>query len=70
MIVPNYMPPIFLVPRPHPFTHTHSPPTHPHAQAEIRKKIKRCKTDSGFDSIEWGNPERPEATNLLNIYQV
>ena len=33
----------------------------------IRNKIKRCKTDS-FQGIEWDNPERPEATNLLNIY--
>jgi tryptophanyl-tRNA synthetase len=33
----------------------------------IRDKIKRCKTDV-FDGIEWNNPERPEATNLLNIY--
>mmetsp|Transcript_19196 Transcript_19196/g.44462 ORF Transcript_19196/g.44462 Transcript_19196/m.44462 type:complete len:440 (-) Transcript_19196:68-1387(-) len=33
----------------------------------IRDKIKRCKTDS-FEGIEWDNPERPEATNLLNIF--
>lgn len=33
----------------------------------IRDKIKRCKTDS-LKGIEWDNPERPEATNLLNIY--
>lgn len=33
----------------------------------IRDKIKRCKTDA-FEGIEWDNPERPEATNLLNIY--
>jgi tryptophanyl-tRNA synthetase len=33
----------------------------------IREKIKRCKTDS-FEGIEWDNPDRPEATNLLNIY--
>eukprot|EP00546_Thalassionema_frauenfeldii_P010033 CAMPEP_0178923640 /NCGR_PEP_ID=MMETSP0786-20121207/16856_1 /TAXON_ID=186022 /ORGANISM="Thalassionema frauenfeldii, Strain CCMP 1798" /LENGTH=416 /DNA_ID=CAMNT_0020598207 /DNA_START=212 /DNA_END=1462 /DNA_ORIENTATION=+ len=33
----------------------------------IRDKIKRCKTDP-FEGIEWDNPERPEATNLLNIY--
>eukprot|EP00967_Tisochrysis_lutea_P067413 scaffold88028_cov32-Tisochrysis_lutea.AAC.2 len=34
---------------------------------EIRRKIKRCKTDSvkgvGYD------PERPEANNLLGIYE-
>lgn len=33
----------------------------------IRDKIKRCKTDS-LPGIEWDNPERPEATNLLNIF--
>lgn len=33
----------------------------------IRDKIRRCKTDS-FEGIEWDNPDRPEATNLLNIY--
>lgn len=33
----------------------------------IRNKIKRCKTDA-FQGIEWDNPERPESTNLLNIY--
>ena len=34
----------------------------------IMKKIKRCKTDA-FSGLEWDNPDRPEATNLLNIYQ-
>lgn len=34
----------------------------------IAKKIKRCKTDA-FTGLEWGNPDRPEATNLLTIYQ-
>lgn len=33
----------------------------------IRDKIKRCKTDA-LPGIEWDNPERPEATNLLNIF--
>ena len=33
----------------------------------IRDKIKRCKTDA-IKGLEWNNPERPEATNLLNIY--
>ena len=33
----------------------------------IRDKIKRCKTDAEM-GIEWDNPHRPEATNLLNIY--
>lgn len=34
---------------------------------EIRDKIKRCKTDA-IVGLEWENPDRPEATNLLNIY--
>jgi tryptophanyl-tRNA synthetase len=34
----------------------------------IRDKIKRCKTDS-LPGVEWDNPERPESTNLLNIYK-
>jgi len=33
----------------------------------IRDKIKKCKTDS-VQGMEWDNPERPEATNLLNIF--
>lgn len=33
----------------------------------IRDKIKRCKTDA-IQGLEWDNPDRPEATNLLNIY--
>eukprot|EP00899_Mesostigma_viride_P000964 jgi/Mesvir1/10869/Mv14210-RA.1 len=36
---------------------------------DIAQKIKRCKTDS-FVGMELDNPERPECTNLLNIYQV
>lgn len=32
-------------------------------------QIKRCKTDS-FTTLEWDNPERPEATNLLTMYQL
>ena len=35
--------------------------------ATIRDKIKRCKTDAVV-GLEWDNPDRPEATNLLNIY--
>lgn len=35
----------------------------------IRQKIKRCKTDS-IAELEWGNPERPEANNLLTLYQL
>ena len=34
----------------------------------IRSKVKKCKTDA-LQGLEWDNPERPEATNLLNIYQ-
>ena len=34
----------------------------------IRDKIKKCKTDA-VKGLEWDNPERPEATNLLNIFQ-
>ena len=34
----------------------------------IARKIKKCKTDQ-FEGLEWDNPERPECTNLLNIYQ-
>jgi tryptophanyl-tRNA synthetase len=33
----------------------------------IRDKIKKCKTDA-VKGLEWGNPDRPEATNLLSIY--
>uniref|UniRef100_A0A0G4G8M3 tryptophan--tRNA ligase n=1 Tax=Chromera velia CCMP2878 TaxID=1169474 RepID=A0A0G4G8M3_9ALVE len=33
----------------------------------IVKKIKGSKTDC-FEGIEYGNPDRPEATNLLNIF--
>lgn len=33
----------------------------------IQNKIKRCKTDAVV-GLEWDNPQRPEATNLLNIY--
>lgn len=33
----------------------------------IAQKIKKCKTDV-YKGIEWDNPERPEATNLLNMY--
>ena len=34
----------------------------------IASKIKKAKTDT-FEGLELGNPERPEATNLLTIYQ-
>lgn len=32
-------------------------------------QLKRCKTDM-FQGLEWDNPDRPECTNLLTIYQV
>jgi tryptophanyl-tRNA synthetase len=35
---------------------------------EIIKKLKRCKTDQMI-GLEWDNPERPECTNLLTMYQ-
>jgi len=35
--------------------------------AQIKKKIKRAKTDMVV-GLELGNPERPEATNLLKLY--
>ncbi|KAG8077877.1 hypothetical protein GUJ93_ZPchr0007g5495 [Zizania palustris] len=35
----------------------------------IMNKIKRCKTDS-FPGLEFDNPERPECSNLLSIYQI
>ncbi|KAI3433298.1 hypothetical protein D9Q98_003117 [Chlorella vulgaris] len=34
----------------------------------IVQKVKRAKTDA-FEGLEWDNPERPEARNLLTIYQ-
>lgn len=34
----------------------------------IAKKIKRCKTDL-FTGLEFDNAERPECTNLLNMYR-
>ncbi|BBN02871.1 tryptophanyl-tRNA synthetase [Marchantia polymorpha subsp. ruderalis] len=36
---------------------------------EIVRKITRCKTDS-FTGMEFDNPDRPECTNLLGIYQL
>lgn len=35
----------------------------------IAQKVKRAKTDM-FDGLELDNPDRPEATNLLTIYQL
>jgi tryptophanyl-tRNA synthetase len=34
---------------------------------EIKKKIKRCKTDP-VKGLEFDNPERPECNNLLTLY--
>ena len=36
---------------------------------DIMNKIKRAKTDT-FEGLEYGNPERPEATNLLSLYKL
>lgn len=35
----------------------------------ITNKIKRCKTDA-VDGLEFGNIDRPEANNLLTLYQL
>ncbi|KQK09682.1 tryptophan--tRNA ligase, chloroplastic/mitochondrial [Brachypodium distachyon] len=35
----------------------------------IVNKIKRCKTDS-LPGLEFDNPERPECSNLLSVYQI
>jgi len=35
----------------------------------IQQKVKRAKTDT-FEGLEFGNPDRPEATNLLGIYSL
>ena len=35
----------------------------------IQQKVKRAKTDT-FEGLEYGNPDRPEATNLLGIYSL
>lgn len=37
--------------------------------AEIKKKIKRCKTDPA-KGLEFDNPDRPECHNLLNLYML
>ncbi|QSF48097.1 tryptophan--tRNA ligase [Thermosynechococcus sp. TA-1] len=36
---------------------------------EVRKKIKRCKTDP-IRGLTFDDPDRPEANNLLSLYQV
>lgn len=35
----------------------------------IRNKIKRCKTDP-IRGLAFGDPERPECTNLLTLYMI
>ena len=35
----------------------------------IQQKVKRAKTDT-LEGLEWGNPDRPEASNLLGIYSL
>lgn len=37
--------------------------------AEIKKKIKRCKTDP-IKGLVFDDPERPECHNLLSLYQI
>jgi hypothetical protein len=37
--------------------------------AAIASKIKRCKTDAA-EGLEFGNPDRPEASNLLTLYML
>eukprot|EP00894_Picocystis_sp_ML_P005397 jgi/Pico_ML_1/55914/g1526.t1 len=32
-------------------------------------KVKKCKTDA-YEGLEFGNPDRPEANNLLTIYHL
>ena len=34
---------------------------------DVQNKIKRAKTDAG-EGLEYGNPDRPEARNLLTLY--
>lgn len=36
---------------------------------EIKKKIKKCKTDP-MRGLEFDNPDRPECTNLLTLYML
>ena len=36
---------------------------------EIKRKIKKCKTDP-IKGLEFDNPERPECHNLLSLYQL
>ena len=35
----------------------------------IQQKVTRAKTDA-FEGLQFDNPERPEATNLLGIYSL
>ena len=36
----------------------------------IAQKVKRCKTDAIAGGLTFDDPERPEATNLLTLYQL
>lgn len=35
----------------------------------LSRQLRKCKTDM-YQGLEWDNPDRPECTNLLTIYQV
>lgn len=35
----------------------------------LSRQLRKCKTDM-YKGLEWDNPDRPECTNLLTIYQV
>ena len=35
----------------------------------LTKKIKSAKTDT-FEGLEWDDPNRPEARNLINMYSL
>lgn len=51
--------------------HTRTPairPPNPHTPAPTHTLPTTRQTDA-FEGLEWDNPERPECTNLLNIYQ-
>ena len=37
--------------------------------ATVRTKVQKAKTDA-FTGLEFGNPDRPEAHNLLSIYHL
>lgn len=37
--------------------------------AHMHLQVKRCKTDA-YDGLQFDNPDRPECTNLLTLYQL